>query len=140
MANRDNRKKGMTLIELIIAMGLVAVIVAASFTVISTYSKTFTTGVTSSINMENLRSAMIQITKKVRNAGAGTVTITGTKVLTISSTNFSVSSGSLNYGSTVLAKNISSINADYTDSTHTGIQVDLTSSDGNTLSAQIRVN
>jgi prepilin-type N-terminal cleavage/methylation domain-containing protein len=133
-------KKGMTLIELLLALAIVSVVMAAAFTILATGMKTYNIDKNSSIGQGSLRGAMITITKTVRKAPAGAASITGIKVLTVSSKSFTIDSGNLKYGGVVIANNIASIYADYTDATHTVIQVDLTSTDGNTLSTQVRVN
>lgn len=133
-------KKGITLVELLLAMAILGVVVAVTFTVLTAGIKTYNLNYKSTVGQQELRSAMIKITKQVRNAASGSVAITGTKVLTVSSKDFTVSSGSLLYDGKTLAQNMASISADYTDTGHKTIQVDLTTSDGNTLSTQIRVN
>ena len=132
--------KGVTLVELMLAAIIAGVVITAAFTIMSTSLKTYNMNYNSTVDQQNLRSAMITVTKKVRNAAPGAVTITGTKVLTVGGNNFSTSSGQLMYNGQALANNISTANADYTDATHKVVQVDLTSIGGNTLSTQIRVN
>jgi hypothetical protein len=102
---------------------------------LNTYNRNFST----TIGQQNLRQAMMKITKNVRN-NASTVSITGTNVLTVGGKNYTVSSGSLTYNGQSLAQSMTSIAANYTDSSHTIVQVDLTSSDGNTLSTQISLS
>jgi type II secretory pathway pseudopilin PulG len=132
-------RKGITLIEVIIAAGISAIVLTAAIMVLTTGIKTYNLEFNSTVDQQGLRSAMITISKQVRSP-SNTVAITGTKVLTVNSKNFSVSSGSLVYDSKIIAKNISAVSADYTDTTHKVIQVDLTSAGGNTLSAQIQLN
>jgi len=129
-------KRGITLIELIIAAAITGIVIAATTAILLAGVKTYNTNYNSTVSQQNLRSAMMKITKQVRSP-ANSVTITGTKVLTVNGQNFTISSGNLSYNGQVYASTISSIYADYTDSSHTVIQVDLSTPDGNTLSTQI---
>jgi prepilin-type N-terminal cleavage/methylation domain-containing protein len=129
-------KKGITLIELIIAAAIAGIVIAASTAVLLTGVKTYNMNYNSTVGQQNLRSAMMSITKQVRNP-ANTVAVTDAKALTVNGQAFTVSSGTLKCGTQVYAYNIASIYADYTDATHTVIHVDLASPDGNTLSTQI---
>lgn len=140
MMNKSKSKKGVTLIELIVAMAIVAIIIASSSAAIVMGVKTFNRNFNTTIGQENLRQAMMKITKNVRN-NASTVSITGTNVLTVGGKNYTVTSGSLTYNGQSLAQNITSIVANYTDTAKkTVVQIDLTSADGNTLSTQISLN
>lgn len=132
-------KRGITLIEVVIAAGLCAIVIAAAATVLTTGIKTYNLEFNSTVDQQSLRSAMITISKQMRNP-SNTVAISGTNVLTVNSKNYTVSSDSLIYDGKTVAKNITAISADYTDSTHKVIQVDLTSTGGNTLSTQTQVN
>ena len=141
MKTRLQDKRGLTLMELLLAVTITVVILGTIYTVLITGIKTYNSDYSRTLGQQNLRIAMIKVTKQVRNAASGTVSITGAKVLTVSSKNFSVTSGNLLYGSAVFSSNISAISADYVAGTSSKvIQVDLTSADGNTLSTQIRVN
>jgi prepilin-type N-terminal cleavage/methylation domain-containing protein len=139
MMKKEKSRKGVTLIELIVAMAIVAIIIASSSAAIVMGLKTYNRNFSTTIGQQNLRQAMMKITKNVRN-NASTVSITGTNVLTVGGKNYTVSSGSLTYNGQSLAQSMTSIAANYTDSSHTIVQVDLTSSDGNTLSTQISLS
>jgi prepilin-type N-terminal cleavage/methylation domain-containing protein len=128
--------RGITLVELLIAAAILAVVVSAAFTILLTSMKTYNMNFDSTVSQQNLRTAMMKITKEARNP-ANTVTITGTKVLTVNGKDYTASSGDLLYNGQAVAHNIASIRADYTDAGHSVIQVDLTATDGNTLSTQI---
>jgi prepilin-type N-terminal cleavage/methylation domain-containing protein len=136
MRSHGKNKKGITLVELIIAAAIAGIVIAASTAVLLTGVKTYNMNYNSTVGQQNLRSAMMGITKQVRSP-ANTVAVTAAKELTINGQAFTVSSGTLKCGSQVYANNIASIYAGYTDATHTVIQVDLASPDGNTLSTQI---
>jgi type II secretory pathway pseudopilin PulG len=56
----------MTLVELIVAIGIVAVVMGAAFTVLLTGMKTFGVNVDYSNNQSGLRAAMLQISKEER--------------------------------------------------------------------------
>jgi prepilin-type N-terminal cleavage/methylation domain-containing protein len=128
--------RGITLVELLIAAAILAVVVSAAFTILLTSMKTYNMNFDSTVSQQNLRTAMMKITKEARNP-ANTVAITGTKVLTVNGKDYTASSGDLLYNGQAVAHNIASIRADYTDAGHSVIQVDLTATDGNTLSTQI---
>lgn len=140
MKRMGNNKKGVTLIELIVVCAIAVIIISAASAVMVTGIKSYNANVTSTVSQQNLRTAMTKVTKLVRNAPAGAVSITGSKVLTVSAKNFTVSGGMLMHGGAVIAENISAIQADYKDASHKTIQVDLTAKDGTKLSTQIRVN
>lgn len=139
MMKFTKNRKGMTLIELVIAAAIVGAIMMASITVLMTSIKTYNTNFNNTVGQQNLRSAMMTITKQVRNPNS-TSAVTGSNVLTVNGKNFTVSSGSLQYNGQIYASNIASIKAGYTDASQTVIQVDLTASDGSTLSTQISLN
>lgn len=138
---RLKNRKGITLVELVVAMAILSVIIAASVTVMVTGIKTYNKNLTDTMSQQNLRSAMVKVTRQVRNAPSGAVSVNGSKVLSVSSVSFTVASGKLLYGTTELASGMSSIKAAYVAGTSNKVvQVDLTAQDGTELSTQIRVN
>lgn len=128
--------KGITLVELLVGAAILSIIAAAAFTVLLTSMKAYNMNFDSAVSQQNLRAAMMRITKEARNPN-NTVTITGTKVLTVNGKDFSASSGDLLWGGDTVAHSIASIHADYTDAARAAIQVDLTATDGNTLSTRV---
>lgn len=136
MTPDGKKNRGVTLVELIIAMAIVAVIIAASTATLLTGIKTYNRNFNDTVGQQNLRVAMMDISKQVRN-NSGAAAVTGTGTLTVNGKNYAVSAGNLTYNGQTLAQNIASVRASYTDAGHSVIQIDLTSADGNTLSTQI---
>lgn len=132
-------KKGITLIELVIAAGICVIVMAAVYTLFTTSLKTYNAEYNGTVDQQNLRTAMMIITKDVRNPN-NTVTV-ASNVLTVkrganAAYSYTVSSGKLMYGTAVVAYNIASVKAGVVSGSI--IQVDLTSAGGNTLSTQIQ--
>jgi prepilin-type N-terminal cleavage/methylation domain-containing protein len=138
MAKLKNRK-GVTLVELLVALAILSLVAAGTITVLSSGLKTYTLNFNSTVGQQNLRAAMIKISKQARDP-ANTVAISSPKALTLNGKKFTVSSGVLMCNGVAYANNIASISADYTDATKKVIQVDLTSADGGTLSTKISLD
>ncbi len=132
--------KGVTLLELIIAIGLVAIIAGAGYTVLLTGVKTFNTNVDSSTSQSGLRTAMMQITRNAKKATA--VPAAGTSLtLTIGGAAhaYTTFDGDLYYDGSLAAQGIESMSAVF-NSTSKILTVTLTASDGNKLSSQMYIN
>ncbi len=139
MKTRMNHR-GVTLLELILAIGLVAIIAGAGYTVLLTGVKTFNTNVDNSTSQSGLRSAMMQITRDAKKATA--VAAGGTSLtLTIGGANhtYTTFDGNLLYNGKLAAQGIKSLTAVF-NTTSKILTVTLTASDDNELSSQMYIN
>jgi prepilin-type N-terminal cleavage/methylation domain-containing protein len=139
MIKRLKNNKGVTLIELLVAMAVLSLLAMGIITVLSSGLKTYSVNMESTQGQQSMRQAMIQVTKLVRDP-AKTASVSSGK-LYVNGTVLSVASGKLKWGSVVFAgENIASIAAAYADVDKKVIQVDLKSTDGGTLSTKISLN
>jgi prepilin-type N-terminal cleavage/methylation domain-containing protein len=136
MRKTAGKTRGVTLVELIVAMAIVAVVVAASSSALMAGIKTYRMNVDSTVGQQSLRAAMMKISKQARDPG-NAVAVTGSNALSVNGKSFTVASGNLLYDGKLYASHIASIRASYADASHRVIQIDLVSTDGNTLSTQI---
>lgn len=130
-------QKGYTLLELILALGLVVIIAGAAYTVLLTGVRTFNSNVASSQAQSGLRVAMMKISKLEHNA---TVTATATSVTftTGAGTHVVTASGNaLKDNGTTIAQNVSTLS---TTSSGKMLTVTLTGDNGATLTTQFYTN
>lgn len=137
MKTRRMNNRGVTLVELIVAMAVAGVVIAAAYMILTSGIRTYNASLKSAAGQQNLRAAMMKISRDVRNAKS-MPTVSG-GVLTVDGNSYEASSGELKHGGTVYAVNISSVTASYTDASKTVVQIELRSADGITLSTQIRI-
>ena len=136
-------KKGITLMELIIAIGLVAVISVAAYSVLSTGIRLSNHNVTSFKSQSGMRTAMMQMAKQIKNADAGSIDATAPGLLRYTNStgahSFQVINGELKQdmhtgNDKTIAYDIQSLQASYANDT---VTITLTGTDGSTLSTQV---
>lgn len=134
MMKRYKNNKGVTLVELLVAVAVLSLLAIGTITVMSTGFDIYSDNMKSAQVQPSMRLAMIQITKLVRNP-ANDSTVEG-EVLKVNGEAVKVDGPQLKWGSVVLAEDILfTIKAAYAD--NGVIQVDLVSTDGGTMSTKI---
>ncbi len=136
MRNERANRKGVTLVELIIAVGLLAVVVTGAYSLLTLGIKSYNLHTESSVSQTALRESALHLSKVVKNAPDGSVSTDGTTV-TADGTVYRVSGGALYYGSSLVTRNISSLAATLTGNILT---VTLTADDGQTLETSLHTN
>jgi prepilin-type N-terminal cleavage/methylation domain-containing protein len=133
-----NSKGGVTLVELVIVIGILAVVISAAFSVLLSGTKTYNLNTTNAVSQAGLRAAMMQISKQERKAdtvtpGASSLTFT----ISGNSVSYTVSGNQLFYGSALITGNIKTISSSVSGKVLT---VTLTALDNNTLTTQMHTN
>jgi prepilin-type N-terminal cleavage/methylation domain-containing protein len=135
MKKRRNGKAGVTLVELIVVIGILAVILGTAFTVLLSGTKNYNLNVSNAVSQAALRDAMLQISRQERKADTVTA---GASSLTFTTGGVSVAytayGNQLYYGSALVAKDISAISSSLSGKV---VTVTLTAADGATLSTQM---
>ena len=131
-------RKGITLVELLLALGILVIITAAAYGVLTTGVKTYNANIKLSTSQSALRIAMMHISRQERKATTVTV---GASTLTLAiggvNHSYSVSGNQLLYDSTAIATDIKAISSSISGKV---VTVTLTATDGTTLSTQMHTN
>ena len=101
-----NNKRGLTLIEVIVAVALVAVAALLMYSFFGQGFSLYTKGTESADEQMNLRQPMSDITNKVRVTKADNIAVSG-GVLSVGSVDYSLKNGSILRGDAVIATAIS---------------------------------
>ena len=128
--------RGLTLIELIIAMGIAALVILAGFSVMRMGFLSYQSNVTISTGQSSLREATLRITKQVHNAPAGTVSVTGSTTLVANGKTYTVTGGKLTENGTAVANNISAMSVSISSNVLTLV---LTGPDGQSLDTKLYI-
>lgn len=136
MRNDRTNRKGVTLVELIIAVGLLAVVSAGAYSLLTLGIRSYNLHTESSVSQTALRESALHLSKVVKNAPNGSVSTDGTTV-TADSAVYSVSDGTLYYGGSLVSRHISSLTATLTNNILT---VTLTAEDGQTLETSLHTS
>ncbi len=136
MRNYRLNRKGVTLVELLIAVGLLAVVITGAYSLLTLGIKSYNQHTESSVSQTALREAALHLSKVVKNAPDGSVSTDGATV-TADGGVYRVSGGALYYGSSLVARNITSLTATLTD---TILTVTLTADDGQTLETSLHTS
>jgi prepilin-type N-terminal cleavage/methylation domain-containing protein len=129
-------RKGLTLIELLVALGILAVVIAATYTVLTTGFNTYNMNLESSVSQSSARTAMITLTRQAHATPRAQVSVNGAQnELTLDGAVYKASGGSLYRGSAAIVQNISSLSVSI-DAAHM-LSITVTASDGSTLRTQI---
>lgn len=135
MKLRTSDKRGVTLVELMIAAAIAGVIIVTAAMVLSMGWKTFNMNYKSTLGQQSMREAMAKITKLVRNPD-NDVAIDSNGFM-VNEKYFTVSDNNLYYGGNLYQDHIKAITVSYVGGGNIVVQVDLTADDDNTLSTQI---
>jgi prepilin-type N-terminal cleavage/methylation domain-containing protein len=131
-------KKGITLLELIIAVGLVAIIAGAAYTVLLTGVRTFNRNIDSTNAQSGLRTAMMKITKLEHSAGNVSATASSVTFTLSSGTHVITASGNqLKDNGNVIAQNVTAMS---TTTSGKMLTVTLTGDNSATLTTQFYID
>ncbi len=131
-------QKGVTLIELILAVGLVAIIAGVAYTVLLTGVRTFNRNIESTNAQSGLRTAMMKITKLEHSAANVSATASSVTFTLSSGTHVITASGNqLKDNGNIIAQNVTALS---TTTSGKMLTVTLTSDNGATLTTQFYID
>lgn len=138
MSTKRNGKAGMSLVELVIAISLLAVVLIGIYTVFRAGAKMFSANMDSSASQAGLRSAMMQISRQEREATSVTPDISSlTFTVDGESVAYTVAGGRLCRNGQTVANDISGISSSVSGKVLT---VTLTAANGASLSTQMHID
>jgi prepilin-type N-terminal cleavage/methylation domain-containing protein len=130
-------KRGVTLVELIAAIGILAIVAGSLFIILTSGIKNFGLNVTNAKSQAGLRTAMVHITRNERKAEAITPGASSLTLTIASADNvYSISGNWLVYNGNGIAENIKGISSHWVTENKI-LSVTLTAADGTTLTTQM---